>query len=68
MTGGSSTWASQRARSTRTALTLATLAFVFFGAIIVAQRFGPSGIWLGTLAAAIIGLPLAALVGTGRAR
>jgi hypothetical protein len=68
MTGGSSTRASQRARSTRTAVTLAALAAVFFGGIIVAQRFGPSAIWLGTLGAAIIGLPLAALVGRGRVR
>ena len=68
MTGVSSTRASQRAGSVRTALVLGVVAVVFFGGIIAAQRFGPSAIWLCALGAAVVGLPLAAMVGRGGAR
>jgi hypothetical protein len=39
-----------------------------FGGIIVTQLFGPSAIWLCALGAAVIGLPLAVIVGRRRAR
>jgi hypothetical protein len=59
---------SQRAASVRTALMLAVVAALSFGAIIVAQRLGTSPIWLGMLGVAVIGFALAAMVGRRRAR
>ena len=68
MTETNSTRASQGAASVRTALTLAGVALVFFIGIILAQGFGPSLIGLGALGVAIVGFPLAAIIGRGRAR
>ena len=68
MTKENSTPRSQRAASVRTALMLAVVAELSFGAIIVAQRLGPSPIWLGMLGVAVIGFALAAMVGKRRAR
>ena len=68
MTKENSTPRSQRAASVRIALMLAVIAALSFGAIIIAQRLGPSPIWLGTLGVAVIGFALAAMVGKRRAR
>ena len=68
MTEGSATRRTQRAASVRSALVLAVVAAVSFGAIIVAQRLGPSPILLGALGVAVIGFALAAIVGRRRAR
>jgi uncharacterized membrane protein len=68
MTEANSTRAVQRAASVRTALVLALLALGFFGAILVAQFHGPSMIEIAVLGLALIGFPLAVVVGRGRAR
>jgi hypothetical protein len=68
MTEANSTRAPQRAASVRTALILTGVALAFFSGIIVAQRFGASAMWLGTLGIAVIGFPLAVLAARGRAR
>jgi hypothetical protein len=68
MTVVNATRAAQRAASIRTALVLALVALGFFGAILVAQFYGPSMIGLGALGVATIGFPLAVVVGRGRAR
>jgi hypothetical protein len=68
MTEANSTRAAQRAASVRTALTLAVVALVSFSGIILAQRFGPSMIGLGALGVAVVGFPLAAMMGRGSAR
>ena len=68
MTEVGSIRALRRAASVRTALILGVVAVVFFVGIIAAQRFGPSIIALGAFGVALIGLPLAAMVGRGRAR
>ena len=68
MTEVNSTRAAQRAASIRTALVLALVALGFFGAILVAQFYGPSLIGLAALGVALIGFPLAVVVGRGRAR
>jgi|HubBroStandDraft_6_1064221.scaffolds.fasta_scaffold6288936_1 protein-S-isoprenylcysteine O-methyltransferase Ste14 len=68
MTEANATRATQRAATIRTALVLALVALGFFGAILVAQFYGPSMIGLGALGVAGIGFPLAVLVGRGRAR
>jgi hypothetical protein len=63
-----STRAAQRAASIRTALVLALVALGFVGAILVAKFYGQAMIGLGALGVAVIGFPLAAVVGRGRAR
>ena len=68
MTEVNSTRAAQRAASIRTALVLALVALGFFGAILVAQFYAPSMIGLAALGVAVIGFPLAVVVGRGRAR
>jgi hypothetical protein len=68
MTEMNSIRALRRSASVRTALILGVVAVVFFVGIIAAQRFGPSIIVLGAFGVAVIGLPLAAMVGRGRAR
>ena len=68
MTEANATRAAQRAASIRTALVLALVALGFFAAILVAQFYGPSMIGLGALGVAVIGFPLAAMAGRGRAR
>ena len=68
MTEVNATRAAQRAASIRTALVLAVVALGFFGAILVAQFHGPSMIGLAALGVAVIGFPLAVVVGRGRAR
>ena len=68
MTEMKSIRALERAGSVRTALILGVVAVVFFGGIIGAQRFGSSMIVLGAFGVAVIGLPLAAMVGRGWAR
>jgi protein-S-isoprenylcysteine O-methyltransferase Ste14 len=68
MTEANATRAAQRAASIRTALVLALVALGFFGTILVAQFYGPSLIGLAALGVAVIGFPLAAVVGRGRAR
>jgi protein-S-isoprenylcysteine O-methyltransferase Ste14 len=68
VTEANSTRAAQRAASIRTALILALVAVGFFGAILAAQFYGPSMIGLGALGVAVIGFPLAVVVGRGRAR
>ena len=68
MTEGSAIRRTQRAASVRSALMLAVVAALSFSAIIVAQRLGPSPIWLGMLGVAVIGFGLAAMVGKRRAR
>jgi protein-S-isoprenylcysteine O-methyltransferase Ste14 len=68
MTEANATRAAQRAASVRTALVLALVALGFFGAILVAQFYRPSMIGLAALGVAVIGFPLAAVVGRGRAR
>jgi protein-S-isoprenylcysteine O-methyltransferase Ste14 len=68
MTELNATRVAQRAASIRTALVLALVALGFFGAILVAQFYGPSMIGLAALGVAVIGFPLAAAVGRGRAR
>jgi hypothetical protein len=67
MTEMNSVRALRRAASVRTALILGVLAVVFFVGIIAAQRFGPS-IVFGAVGVAVIGLPLAVIVGRRRAR
>jgi hypothetical protein len=57
----SSTRASQRAASVRTALVLAFVAAVLFGSIAFVQSFGTAMVGLGALGIAFIGFPLAAL-------
>src|SRR4029077_3223132 len=66
MTEANSTWALQRAASVRTAFVLALLALGFFGAILVAQFYAQSMIGIAALGLALIGFPLAVVVGTGR--
>jgi hypothetical protein len=68
MTEANSTRALQRAASVRTAFVLALLALGFFGAILVAQFYGSSMIGIAALGLALIGFPLAVVVGKGRAR
>ena len=68
MTEANSTRALQRAASVRTAFVLALLALGFFGAILVAQFYGQSMIGIAALGLALIGFPLAVVVGKGRAR
>jgi len=68
MTQANSTRALQRAASVRTAFVLALLALGFFGAILVAQLYGPSMSGIAALGLALIGFPLAAAVGKGRTR
>jgi protein-S-isoprenylcysteine O-methyltransferase Ste14 len=68
MAEANSTQAAQRTASIRTALVLALVALGFFGAILVAQFYGPSMIGLAALGVAVIGFPLAVMVGRGRAR
>jgi protein-S-isoprenylcysteine O-methyltransferase Ste14 len=68
MTEANATRAAQRAASIRTALVLALVALGFFGAILVAQFYGPSMIGLGALGVALIGFPLAVVVGRRRER
>jgi protein-S-isoprenylcysteine O-methyltransferase Ste14 len=68
MTEANSTRALQRAASVRTAFVLALLALGFFGAILVARFHGPSMIEIAALGLALIGFPLAVVVGKGRAR
>ena len=68
MTEANATRAAQRAASMRTALVLALVALGFFGAILVAQFYGPSMIGLAALGVAVIGFPLAVAVGRRRAR
>ena len=68
MTEANAIRAAQRAASIRTALVLALVALVFFGTILVAQFYGPSMIGLAALGVAVVGFPLAAVVGRGRAR
>ena len=63
-----STRTSPRAASVRTAVALAGVALVFFIGIILAQGFGLSMIGIGALGVAIVGFPLAAIIGRGRAR
>jgi protein-S-isoprenylcysteine O-methyltransferase Ste14 len=58
----------QRATSIRTALVLALVALGFFGAILAVQFYDPSMIELAALGVAVIGFPLAVVVGRGRAR
>jgi protein-S-isoprenylcysteine O-methyltransferase Ste14 len=67
MTEANSTRALQRAASVRTAFVLALLALGFFGAILVARFYGPSMIGIAALGLALIGFPLAVVVGKGRA-
>jgi hypothetical protein len=45
----------------RTALTLASIAFVFFGGIIAAQSTGADAVWIGVVGVGIIGFLLAIL-------
>ena len=68
MTEGSAIRRTQRAASVRSALMLAVVAAVFFGAIIAAQRFGPSAIWPGALGVAVVGFALAAMAARRRSR
>jgi hypothetical protein len=68
MTEVNATRVAQRAASRRTALVLALVALGFFGAILVAQFYGPSMIGFAALGVAVIGFPLAAAVGRRRAR
>ena len=68
MTEANSTQAAQRAASIRTALVLALVALGFFGAILVAQFYGPSMIGIAALGLGVIGFPLAVAVGRRRAR
>ena len=68
MTETNSIRALRRAASVRTALILGVVAVVFFIGIIAAQRFGPSIMVLGAFGVAVIGLPLAVIVGRRRAR
>ena len=68
ITEANATQAAQRAASARTALVLALVALGFFGAILVAQFYGPSMIGLAALGVAIIGFPFAVVVGRRRAR
>jgi protein-S-isoprenylcysteine O-methyltransferase Ste14 len=68
MTEANATRATQRAASIRRALVLALVALGFFGAILGAQFYGPSMIGLAALGVAVIGFPLAVVVGRGRAR
>jgi protein-S-isoprenylcysteine O-methyltransferase Ste14 len=68
MTEANATRAAQRAASIRTALVLALVALGFFGTILVAQFYGPSLIGLAALGVAVIGFPLAVVVGRRHAR
>ena len=68
MTEANSTQAAQRAASIRTALVLALIALGFFGAILVAQFYGPSMIGIAALGLGVIGFPLAVAVGRRCAR
>jgi hypothetical protein len=67
MTEANATRAAQRAASIRTALVLALVALGSFGAILVTQFYGPM-IGMAALGLGVIGFPLAAVVGRGRAR
>ena len=58
----------RRAAGVRTALVLGGVSVAFFVGIIAAHRFEPSMIALGAFGVAVIGLPLAAMVGRRRAR
>ena len=50
-----------RRANLRTALTLASIAVVFFGGIIAAQSTGADAVWIGVVAIGVIGFLLAVL-------
>ncbi len=50
-----------RRANLRTALTLASIAAVFFGGIIAAQLTGADAVWIGVVGVGVIGFLLAAL-------
>lgn len=68
MTQANSTRAPQRKASVRTALVLAGIALLSFIGITVAQRIDASTIELGTFGLAIVGIPLAVIIGRRRTR
>ena len=63
----SPTPSTQRSARVRTAWVLASVALVFFGAIIVAQRVESPLIAIGALGFALIGFVWAAMTGRGQA-
>ena len=67
MSPASPTPSTQRNARVRTAWLLASVALVFFGAIIVAQRVESPPIAIGAFGFALIGFVWAAMIGRGQA-